>query len=508
MLVGGLPLIAGAPGGDDAYYHAMRAQQQARCWLLGAPYPRWYPDLNGGLGGPEPRAYPLVPLALLGALTAASGDGVAAISIATVLIPAVAGLSMLAALRRRGVGAPRALAASAAWAAAPYLLIAVHERAALAEALALAVLPAALEALLPAAPDTRRSEVRAGVCLAVLLATQLPLAVMAGAAALACRLARGRSGHPVSFLIAGSLALCLAAASWLPNAGSVWRLQGEHLAGPGYRWQENVLPFGRGSDAVLAGHLNLALGATAALLLLAVAAGAGESRLLAGAGLGAVSLATPVLGWVHGAIPGLAFLQFPWRWIGVASCLGVLAIAGVTRRAVRAAALVVFLLPVVVPFAWRWRLPPGPPLRPSDPGPVVARAATRFGVPPILPSLPAYLPRGVDLRAALAAAASARREIRLEPASRPGRLDATASPVAGGTVRLPILADDGWTVEVDGRPSGWSPSESLVAVSVGPGAHRIAARQTLLPEDLAGVAVSLATALGLGWFCWLRWRRG
>ncbi len=495
--LGVVPLIGGPPNGDDAYYHAMRAQQQARCWLLGVVYPRWYPDLNAGLGGPEPRAYPLVPLVILGVLALATGDGIAAISFATAIIPAVAGVAMMVALRRRGVGIPAALFGAAAWAAAPYLLIALHERAALAEALALAVLPLALEASLPPQPGARGGLLRCAVLQAILLATQVPVAVMAGIVAFACRLARGRAGRPAELVLACGLGSCLAAASWLPNVASVWRLQGESLTGPGYRWQDHLLPFGAGSDATLAVHLCLALAGTAALLVVATAAGPRVQRPTAGAGLVTLALATPLLGWLHGLIPGLAFLQFPWRWIGIAGCLGVMAIASAGRTVVRTAGLVAFMLPLAVPFEFRWRLPAGPPMRPSDPGTVTARAATRFGVPPILPSLPAYLPRGVDLRAALAAAGRARQEVRIATGSRPGRIVASAVVPSGGSVLLPVLADEGWRVEVDGHRIVWSSESSLVAVPVAARARFIVADQALLAEDLAGVALSLVSVASL-----------
>ncbi len=507
LLVGGFPLLSGAPGGDDAYYHAMRAQQEARCWLLGVPYPRWYPDLNGGLGGPEPRAYPLIPLVVHGLLAATTGDGICAISVATALIPVVAGLAMMFALRRRGIGLSFALAASATWAAAPYLVVALHERAALAEAIALAALPLALEALLPPEPRDRRSVVRGAVFLALMLATQLPVAVMAGAVAALCHIARGRGGRSGSLLLAGGIGLCLAAASWLPNVGSVWRLQGENLVGAGYRWQDNLLPGGVGADAVLAGHLNLALAAIAVLLVLAAATASRESRLLAGAGLVALALATPLLGWLYGRVPGLAFLQFPWRWLGVAGCIGLMTLAGGNRKVVRVVGLVAFVLPLAVPVAFRWRLADGPPMRPSDPGPVVARAAARFGVPPILPSLPAYLPRGVDFQRALGAGGRARQEVRSEEPARPDRVVMTANPSSGGILSIPLLADDGWSVEIDGRPAGWSNVDGLVSVSVAPGQHRIVARQSLLPEDVAGLALSLTAVAGILGLSWLRRRR-
>jgi len=511
LLVGGLPLLSGAPGGDDAYYHAMRAQQEAHCWLLGVPYPRWYPDLNGGLGGPEPRGYPLLPLVLNGLLALATGDGIRAISLATALVPALAGLAMLSALRRRGIESASALAASAAWAAAPYLTIALHERTALAEAFALAVLPAALEALLPPEPRDRWSVVRGAVLVGVLLGTQLPAALMAGILAVLCHLAGGRSRRMLALLAAGSIGTCLAAASWAPNVGSVWRLQGEHLVGAGYRWQDNLLPGGTGADPVLAGHLNLALAATGLLLVLIVAAGSRHARILAGVGLAALALSTPLLGWVYRCLPGLAFLQFPWRWLGPAGCLGLMALAAVDRRVVRGVGLVVFLVPLSVPVAFRSRLPDGPPMRPSQPGPAAARASARFGVPPILPSLPAYLPRGINLRAALAAAGRARQQVHADGSSRPDRIVVACDRLSGGTVSLPLLADDGWSVEVDGRRIGWRSVDGLVSVPVAPGHHQIVARQSLLPEDVAGLGLSAVACVSGAWLqCRRRrpWPRG
>ena len=179
LAVGVVPLLGGAPAGDDAYFHAIRAQQHARCWLLGEAWPRWYPDLNEGIGGPEPRAYPLWPLLAHGALALLLGDGIAATSVATAVIPVIAGLVMLVAARRRGGAATGpSIVLAAAWAATPYLVIAVHERSALAEGWGLAILPWVLDSLLPPAPAGRRGIARAAVAFAVLLAVQLPLALM------------------------------------------------------------------------------------------------------------------------------------------------------------------------------------------------------------------------------------------------------------------------------------------------------------------------------------------
>jgi len=94
-------------------------------------------------------------------------------------------------------------------------------------------------------------------------------------------------------------------------------------------------------------------------LILAVAAGSGQPCLLAGAGLVALALATPLAAPVYRWTPGLAFIQFPWRWLGPASCLGLLALAPLRSTAIGVVGVLVFLLPLSSPSIFRWRLTPG-----------------------------------------------------------------------------------------------------------------------------------------------------
>jgi len=500
LLVGGLPLLSGAPGGDDAYYHAMYAQQHARCWRGGVYFPRWYPDLNGGLGAPEPRPRPLLPLALHAVFALTLDDAVSAISLATLLIPPVAGLVMLAAARKLGAPLRTAVAAGAAWAASPYLMVSLHERAALQEAWACALLPWVFVALLPRRPGTWKDAAVGGCGLALLLATQLLFAFMAGLVIATAHLV-SRERQPLRVVAAVGLGLGLAAVSWVPNVVALWRVQGERFASGWFDWRERFLFSGGAQDPVLARHmLAVYVAASAAALLIIVTRRAGP-RSLAWGGLAVLALATPIAYLLYAFVPGFALLQFPWRWLAPGSCLVALALATVAPRLVRLGGTAVFLLPLLIPFAWRWRLPPGAPLRPSDPPAVAARAATRFGVPPILPSFPATLPRGVDLATALRRAPEETAALPNPESAGPRvwvwKIDhSTPAPAV-----VPLLADDGWGAEVDGAPTLWRTRDGLVEVLIPAGQHTLRLAQKPLPEDLLGIAVSVAAALGLAlWF--------
>lgn len=499
--VGGAPLLVGPPGGDDAYYHAMYAQQHARCWRQGTAFPRWYPDLNGGLGGPEPRARPVLPLALHAALAAALDDAVATTSLVTLVLPVVAGLAMRVAARRRGAGTWTATLAGAAWSAAPYLLISVHERAALQECWALALLPWALESLLPPKPFGGREIARGAVGFAALLAAQLLVAYMAAAVvAVAHAVSWDRRLREVS--AAGMLGAGLAAFSWVPNLASLRRLQGEVFAEGWFDWRGRFLFAADASAPELARHMLLAFaGVCVAALLLAVARRSG-GRTLAAVGLAAAALATPLARPLYEVVPGFGMLQFPWRWLGVATSLVVLAAASClpARRSVLALALVV--APLAGADLFSARLPSGPPLRPSETPEKTWAAATRFGVPPVLPSFPAALPRGVDLRAALGAASAARHALPQPTASGPNLWEWRVSRSSEGPFLLPLLADDGWRTGVDGGEVPWRDRDGLVEVVVPAGTHRVVARQVWLVEDWTAAAVSILVLLGA-----VAWRR-
>jgi len=496
LAAGGLPLLVGPPGGDDAYYHAMYAQQHAWCWRNGALHPRWYPGLNDGLGGPEPRSRPLAALAVQAALALALDDAVAASSVVTLAIPPAAGLLMLWAARRRGAAVGPALAAAGAWALAPYLLVSLHQRAALQEAAALALLPPALAALLPGARNEGRVPLGGAFALAALLSTQLIVALMAGLVVLAAWLA----ARPRALLRAAAAvgaALALAALSWLPNVVSLARIRGDAFASGWFDWRTRFLLAGGAADPDLDRRLAYALAGTVAAALLLAVAERGTARRLALGALAAALLATPASRWVWEVVPGLAMIQFPWRWLGPAACLAALALAAARRARVRLAGAALLLLPALAVPWFSHRLPAGRPLRPSEPAALAAAAATRYGVPAILPSFPATLPRGVDLGEALAGGAAARAALPAPEAAGPlewrWRIDAPAARA----VALPLLADAAWRAEVDGAPAPGRAGGGLLVVDVPAGARALAVRQALLWEEWVGAALSLAAAVVL-----------
>jgi hypothetical protein len=219
-------------------------------------------------------------------------------------------------------------------------------------------------------------------------------------------------------------------------------------------------------------------------------------------GLAAALLATPLARPLYEVVPGFGMLQFPWRWLGVATGLVMLAAAIrlPERRGVLALALAV--LPATAADLFSARLPSGPPLRPSDAPAATWAAATRFGVPPVLPSFPAALPRGVDVRAALGAASSARHALPRPAAAGPHLWEWKVSRSSEGSFLLPLLAADGWRTEVDGVQTPWRARDGLVEVVVPAGTHMVVARQVLLVEDRTSAAVSVLVLLGVA-----SWRR-
>jgi hypothetical protein len=496
LAAGVVPLLVGPPGGDDAYYHAMNAQQHGWCWRHGVAHPRWYPGLNAALGGPEPRTRALAPLVVQAALAVALDDAVGAIALASALIPALAGLAMFLAVRRRSTRVEPALLAGVGWALAPYLLLAVHTRASLQEAWALALLPSILAPLLDAArTPAERPRVASVLLLALLIASHLLVAAMAGAVLLAAALPSPRRLAATARDIA--LALAASAVSWLPSVAALRYTASDAWTGGWVDWRRRFVLGSDDPDPELAGAMLLAFLAVVAAAALLAAAERGAPRALAAGALGAALLATPASRPLWELVPGMAFLQFPWRWLAPATCLVVLAAAGARRPWARRTAAALVIAPLLAMPLLERRLAAGEPLRPSDPPPAAARAAARFGVPAILPSYPANLPRGIDLRAALAAGATARAALPPPLADGPREWRWAVSLPAPDTVTIPLLVDPAWRATVDGAPAAWHGASGLVAIDLPAGTYEVRLRQEPLPEEWAGAAVTLLALAAL-----------
>ena len=499
LVAGGVPLLWGPPGGDDAYHHAMLTQQQARCVAGGVPWPTWYPDLNAGLGGPEPRTRPIVPLTAHALLALAFDDAVAAISLVTLLIPVAIGISVMRAGRRLGAARPKAALAGVVAALLPYLAFSLHERVSLQEGWALAMLPFALVAFDECAVQ-RSGPFPAAVLLAVMSGTHLLVAV--STIALLAMWAVGMGRQVLARIAGAGLAgLGIGALFWVPALLALGRVQSRTFVSNWFDWRERFVLLPSPSDPRLGGAMTAAFVGLALAATVVVLCDRG-ARKFGGVALVLAALATPLAWPLYRFVPGFAFFQFPWRWLGPAGLIFAVGIAFLERRFVRIVTVGCVLVPLVFFHPSLDRAAAGGALRPSA-GPVeAAAAATRFYVPPILPSFPAMVPLGVAVDRAIAAAGPIRRglpaAVRSGPAVWGWKVD---KPKAGNLV-LPLLADSGWSVRVDGHEVGLTSTWGLLTVPLRRGAHVVECRQGWLPENWLGLGLSLVSVGVLA--AWIR----
>lgn len=505
LAAGGVPLLWGPPGGDDAYHHAMLTQQQARCLAGGVPWPTWYPDLNAGLGGPEPRTRPIIPLTAHALLALVFDDAVAAISLVTLLIPVAIGLSVGVAGRRLGASHPNATVAGVVAALLPYLAFSLHERISLQEGWALALLPQVLVAFDAYARRSSGLVSAAGLLAAMsgthLLVTITTIVLLAMWAAGVGRQALARVGG------AGLAGLGIGALFWVSGLVALGRVQSGTFVSDWFDWRERFVLLPSPSDPRLGGAMTatfvgIVLAATVAMLY------KGKARRFGILALILAALATPLAWPLYQFVPGFAFIQFPWRWLGPSGLVLALGIAFLDRWILRAAVAGCALLPLTFFHPSFDRAMPGGALRPSAGPAEAAAAATRFFVPPILPSFPAMVPRGVVVDRAMAAAGRARRALPAAVQSGPALWRWDVNQPGAGNLVLPLLADPGWSVRVDGHSVGLTSTSGLLTVPIRAGEHVIECRQGWLPENWFGLGFSLLSAGVLaGWIRSTR-RRG
>lgn len=370
VLLAGAPLLAGRElGGHDTAAYLIYAQQTAANLRGGLLLPAWASDLNGGFGGPGLLFYP--PLAnTVHALLPLAGlrlpAGLGGLALVAMLL---SGLAVRGWLRAAGFGAG-SLWAAVFYVVAPYRLVDLYERSALAENWAFVFAPlvlwiAAKERLAP----SRRVALGA-LAVAALALTNLPLFVLFGLVLgpLAFVLpATRRSIRPL--LLAAPLGLALAAFSLGPQAlASRWlRTElwfGETGAGA-YRTSTNTLfnPAAMDSDfnfrVSMALVTTVLLGLAAFVLASARQRGKDEARawlLVLVAGF-IVTLGPFGVAW--DAAPVFSKLQFPWR---VAAPLTLAASALLAQLPARRAAVLAILGGLLaVPYVGTGTVPSRPP---------------------------------------------------------------------------------------------------------------------------------------------------
>lgn len=376
----GLPIIMGRVlSGQDIVNYLIIAQQTAANFREGLFFPAWAGGFNAGYGSPLLMFFP----PLTGAINAIPIlFGIPAIiGVCSMALVAhyLSGAAFYGWLRAAGVGSV-ALPAAIVYATAPYRLVNLYLRSALAEHWAFIWPPLIL--WIASDPRLRAVPRMALLSLAVaaLLLTNTPLAVLFGIGLAAWfGVSQGLRGLRPQILVGAGLGFAVASFTLVPQALAASFLNLDLCFGPAatrLRPSANTL-FAAGFER---GNLNTFFSLTLlATFFIAVSAyvllpphkkrGATERGLLAASILCVLVTLGPA-GPVWDVLPIVSRLQFPWR---ITALLTLLAAATVTSLKHRQAWLVAALTAALsIPFAsWDRTVPrsvfsaPEPPVHPA-----------------------------------------------------------------------------------------------------------------------------------------------
>jgi hypothetical protein len=342
-----LPLILHGPScGHDFDFHLQSWFAAASAWHAHLLYPHWLPAANYGAGEPRFVFYP--PLswalgALLGTVLPWSWTPQAFTFLALFSCA-----SAFYALARRWVPAPIAAGAACLYLANPYLLFVAYERTAYGELLAATAMPLVVLYTLNFRPPI----LRLALVVAALWLTNAPAAVMGCYLLLGCAAAMVVAARAVQPVVRACVALALgtglASVYVLPAWYEQRWVEIARVTGPGMRIEDSYL-FGHTGEPFHDQVLHTASWIAVLILaigLLSVAISWLSSRkqstpaahparllhaVLAAALVAILLLLLPISEPVWQHAPQLHFLQFPWRWLLVASMLAVLAVASATH---------------------------------------------------------------------------------------------------------------------------------------------------------------------------------
>lgn len=513
-------------------------------WREGVLYPRWAELSNWGFGEPRFIFYP--PLswtigAMLGSLL--PWNAVPGAYVWLVLI--VAGMVMWR-FARDSLSDAQSAAAAVFFTVNPYNLAMVYYRSDFAELLGVALLPLLLcAALRVMASDWRRVPHLAVVFAAIWLANAPEGVIATYSLALIFLIStlRQRRAQP---LISGAIAMLtgfgLAAFYILPAAWERGWVQISQALGKNLRPVENFL-FTHSSDAAFQ-LFNWKISAVALGTMLATALAVPFAirrrhslgrvwwmllGLAIASSLAMLPLSAPL--WRH--LPELAFLQFPWRWLGPLSVafafFTAVAIFEIRPGRNRAMATLGILSALVVTGAligattW-WNS--------DDAALIGAEIRSGHGYE----GVDEYEPLGED-RYALPNATPDAEQPPVVPATPPVEIfDANSGKLApapadvkitvekwagerklfGIEARLPVtlalrlVGYPSWEVQVDGRlaRTGLAPETDQMLLPLTPGEHRVQIRFRRTPDRAAGDAISIFSAVGLLAFAWIQRKRG
>ncbi|KAA9019582.1 integral membrane-like protein [Sphingobium limneticum] len=302
-----LPNLLWGPGDtDDIHYSLIWTEQFGRAMAAGNLYPRWLPDSFQGLGSPAFYFYPPAPYWLAGGIRATGLPTPFAVTATAAILLALSGMAMHAWLTERHT---KPLLGALIYMAAPYHLMDIYVRGAMAESATFVFLP--LMALSIARLPQRNGTLLLCLSFAGLLITHLPMAMLTALFLIAPLLIdRLRTDRNVLLpaTLAGVLAIGLAAFYLLPA------LTLQHLISTQWLWSSWHRPT---SWSLLAPQplilLNLGFPAVAvAAMLVALRAPPIWRIIILITGLSSVGL-IPLM-W---DMPLLSQVQFPWRLLAI-----------------------------------------------------------------------------------------------------------------------------------------------------------------------------------------------
>ncbi len=371
------PLLqSGLPRGHDTLDQTFRAVQRFEALRNGDLAARWVADMPAGLGYPVFHYYPpaasiLTALGMLGGLDAV--EAVRAVYLVSLTVSAAGAFFLI----RRTYGALAGWCGALFYGTGPYILADIYARGAIAESLSLALLPwifLAGEAALARDTPVRRASLIIGI--AALTLTHLVILLLA-APVLGARLLLDGAARDRAVLLrlaaCGLIGLGLGAFSWLPAILDLGLVRAGELTGQGYDLTANLLPL---SDAVewrathplspdrpgfQAALIPICLAAAGALLLLTRGTGGRiTSGFWAGALLISLLLQTTLVAPLTAMVPGLAFVQFPFRYLALTSLAQAILAAGAVTALGRSTLRVVVCAIAVVLWvgAVSWELRP------------------------------------------------------------------------------------------------------------------------------------------------------
>ena len=519
----------GLPNQIDLLMSVYRITELQDAWRQGIFFPRWGLNLNFGYGALLFNFYPPL-VSYIGLALRGLGLGLLVTTkIILTLQLVVGGVGVYVYARRLLGGALPAAVAGVLYALSPYFLTVLYERGAMAEGLALALLPWLFWAAHSLLESGRRRDLllTAVLVAAMMLAHNITALFVVPGVALYVALLALTARRPRALLpVAGAFALGLGLAAfyWLPAIVEIGATRAnEYMLSGGIALRNFVRPLAeivqRTPVHLYTGETRFAfalwpfvVGIVGTLVLLVRRPGRAPLLLLAAAwGVMLLLQTTASLAIWEGA-PMIRFIQFPWRLYGPASlCVALLggslfALGPLRGRlgwgVALAAGLAIFVLstlhlrPSQLTFwyavdeaginqadLWQ-RGRDGFPLF-SDYAPQTQRLVSK-GIP---------LSRPVEEHSELPPVAAPDRLVVVEQGAQSWVLEASATQ--DWTLRLHQLYFPGWHVRVDGAavPTRADGVLGLVGADIPAGDHRIVANFGDSPVRRAG---NLATILALG----------